>query len=95
MHVRAGTGPNTGPSYATDTTNLHSRSHSSHATSCRTTWKVLLISHGHRSGVRGRGRGARSFVTAAEWVADLPAEVRLSPARRRESAGLTISRERA
>jgi hypothetical protein len=46
-HVRAGTGPNTGPSYATNITDLHPRSHSPHATSCRTTWKVLLNSHGY------------------------------------------------
>jgi hypothetical protein len=41
-HVRAGTGPNTSPSYATDITNLHQRSHSPHTTSCRTTSKVPL-----------------------------------------------------
>ena len=46
-HVRARTGTNTNPSYATNITNLHRRSHSPHATSCRTTWKVLLIPHGH------------------------------------------------
>ena len=36
-HIKAGTGPNTSPGYATDITNLHRRSHSPHATSCRTT----------------------------------------------------------
>jgi hypothetical protein len=45
-HVRAGTGSNTSPGYATDITNLHQRSHSPHTTSCRTTWKVLLLWRG-------------------------------------------------
>ena len=41
-HVRAGTGSNTSPGYATDIIDLHQRSHSPHTTSCRTTSKVLL-----------------------------------------------------
>jgi hypothetical protein len=43
-HVRAGTGPNTSPGYATNITNLQQRSHSPHTTSCRTTREVPLSS---------------------------------------------------
>ena len=43
-HVRAGTSSNTSLGYATDITNLHQRSHSPHATSCRTTRGVPLNS---------------------------------------------------
>ena len=45
--VRAGTGPEHPLELRTNTTNLHQHRHSPHAKSCRTTWKVLLISRGH------------------------------------------------